>query len=613
MLLHLYLIQLMLIAIDASSSGSSLIGWLQRSNRVPSDTISAAPDVTEKEDNPDYLFLPSPILKDSLNSTIPSSTAPARPTSSLLLFLPGVFVDPNRYKMMFQHIQFYVAKKYNFALHVSIGHLSYHVSSDPNYDDIAQNLLKKSTQELSGLVNDNDTNNNEVGTDQPEQPVFQSYSSIIDSIFLAGHSYGGILAKGGALPSIFDGLLLFGSVFNSKGVLPYDQDSLASFPRPVLSVSGDRDGFMRYLSLAKEMDHIEESLNRLIQSSSISLNRLKSSKAYKQAQYEMFLQKPIIIVPGMNHMQVGDNTVGALTKSTGRSDFGSYLELEEVWDTLSEIVAQFILTHTCPNQKNGDTRRQSQYRQKQLRNLEEQLVKDSKSSMDSVATYRYLSSPSYISKFAQHVQRSITNIPKNKNLQIMTHFHDDPQDFLYSKPTTFVRNGMKGSSGVFIHLVEQDGIKLHPELNTQQISPTIAIKCKSKEGLLEINSHHTKKEPMSLSQINEQTMQTVLRKHITKQQRLRYEKYGRKLRFASDTYIPVPPQWVETPLKLIHDHENYSTLSSPFTTTSSVNEEMKKFSWMYYGKPLTPSQAYEWVVFDAFKKIPTSNDDNHGQ
>ena len=134
---------------------------------------------------------------------------------------------------------------------------------DPNLDpdSVTQNLLKKSIQELTELMNGTFTDD-----DNNDEQFIPTYSHLVDSIFISGHSSGGAVAIKGGLKSTFDGLILIGAVLNSKGCMYYEQRSLASYPKPVLTVCGDdRDGFIRYLVLSKEMDCIDEDLDRLYQ------------------------------------------------------------------------------------------------------------------------------------------------------------------------------------------------------------------------------------------------------------------------------------------------------------------------------------------------------------
>ena len=66
----------------------------------------------------------------------------------------------------------------------------------------------------------------------------------------------------------------------------------------------------------------------------------------------------------------------------------TWLELEETWDTLAEIIAQFVLTHTTsPACMADETRSERRQRQRQLQDLEKQLMIDCKRSMDYVPTY----------------------------------------------------------------------------------------------------------------------------------------------------------------------------------------------------------------------------------
>jgi hypothetical protein len=100
--------------------------------------------------------------------------------------------------------------------------------------------------------------------------------------------------------------------------------------------------------------------------------------------------------------------------------------------------------------------------------------------------------------------------------------------------------------------------------------------------------------------------------------------HGKQLRFGPDILVESPPAWVETPLLVTKQERNhnewqdvvtaggkqhektttatidyYYMLQSPYTTTCTSLPH--PWGGMFYFKPMSPSQAYEWIVFDCFK------------
>ena len=134
-----------------------------------------------------------------------------------------------------------------------------------------------------------------------------------------------------------------------------------------------------------------------------------------------------------------------------------------------------------------------------------------------------------------------------------------------------------------------------------QLSPTLAVKYKSQAAVLGSEAFMTTEArgpPLSARNINEQTFTRVLNS-VGSAQRIKYLHEGQQLIFA-DRMVQSAPEWVDTPMNLSMDDKGQACLSSPVCSTP-VDMLPKKFAGMWYAKLLTPAQAYEWIVFDAFK------------
>jgi hypothetical protein len=162
------------------------------------------------------------------------------------------------------------------------------------------------------------------------------------------------------------------------------------------------------------------------------------------------------------------------------------------------------------------------------------------------------------------------------------------------------------------------------------VSKTLAVKAKSAEaihGLLGAADgvfNSTEKDPVTtttVQQLNEHTFHHVLNHVVTEEQRQRYLEEGNALSFGPDIDVQAlvsqtkdlnaGPAWVKMPLQLTllskhpGTHRYIFVLSSPFITTPTTTPP--PFGGMYYFKPLSPAQAYEWIVFDAFKKVQSES------
>ena len=88
------------------------------------------------------------------------------------------------------------------------------------------------------------------------------------------------------------------------------------------------------------------------------------------------------------------------------------------------------------------------------------------------------------------------------------------------------------------------------------------------------------------------------------------------MRFAADRVIASGPDWIEAPLELLavppeQDDEavppemaggpRIAYLRSPVLSTTLDGPPC--FAGMHYTKLLTPTQALEWVLFDAWREV----------
>ena len=195
------------------------------------------------------------------------------------------------------------------------------------------------------------------------------------------------------------------------------------------------------------------------------------------------------------------------------------------------------------------------------------------------------------------------------NMTVVATLHETENDFIYSKANVTWFNDTVGDSvsegaTAFIEMFGQDPIDFG---DFNQTSPTYAIKTKKQEALILDTNTGTSNiltyngYPGNLRGLNMMVMDIVLNDAVTKKQQKEYEKRGRKLEFLPDYYIPIPQVWVASKIMVTHDDAaDVTYISSPFTMSPSGPPTPVRFQGAFYGKPFTPAQAYEWIVYDAF-------------
>jgi len=470
----------------------------------------------------------------------------------LLIFIHGAFTGNDRYHSFLQSIQHTCWKK---GIEADIGYGAY-TNDIPN---------PARTSEILSEWN---------------------RSSKYDAKFVFGHSMGALIAIAAAYPSIYDGLIQIGCSFQSwlPGFVSEPETvSLASYPKPVLTVLGEVDGFLRYFSVHEDMQDLDREMK-------------------KTGRDSLDLEKPIIILKDVNHMQVADGIVGEMILKTNRHDYESSLSLEEAHVNIAEVIASFVVITTLRPSKSLQNRDGTEFK------VFAQACKDQleqiQLSREMMGGFQALSDDAFIANHAMDMQRSVANL--KEKIDIVPNFHLTKHDFLYSKPmllNSFPNCGQE----MHIHYIAQDPIQWHKDLpkSVSQISPTFAIKAKSQAFFL---SSCTKQgKPSSLMELNQKNFEKVWNEYTTEEERIKYQEKGCKLQFGEDIFVPSAPTWVDTPLKITHS-DSVTIIQSPYTKTDLDNEQMpEKMRGMFFGKPMTAAQIYEWIAYDAYRNIPSED------
>jgi hypothetical protein len=133
-------------------------------------------------------------------------------------------------------------------------------------------------------------------------------------IFLAGHSQGGIGVYGLPVSMDLGGLILLGSYIPRTVLIG---QTLADYKKPVLTLGGELDGLTGVNYLAREA---------------------QSAQALAAEDDGIPLLKPVILLPGVNHMQFADG-------STIDGDLPAEVDTEAAHQAIAQRVVNFLDIH----------------------------------------------------------------------------------------------------------------------------------------------------------------------------------------------------------------------------------------------------------------------------
>jgi len=606
------------------------------------------------------------------SSTIPQGidTCCPKPKVYLLIILPGAHTPPNQYLAIAKVLQ-QEARQANNNMHLVVAIGKNFIGTKISY--LQQWILSSNDPRI--LVNLIQAKAEHVYQQHQQQQHQQCYytqsrnnllsipnvlydihcqSSVFQDIFLWGHSMGGVAAIQAALPSKFKALILYGcsmSFMDCHFDLAKGKQLLSSYPKPVLTIIGERDGNVRFYKVAPEAHFLQESDTQI----QAQCSRTSSSVIQRST----WLRKPVIVLQELNHMQMAAGILPQASINTGRVDFTSRESLSRAHTTIAQLVVDFMSIHSSNANSTASSslstlssslspssfpkNKQKKYgmhgtqpqtftttnttttsiAQDNSTRAQERILKLGKITMTAfLQPIVRLTEISYQTRFLCDIQRRILHIttgakfhfideddnnPEESNHEehstpdILPRWHIEPQDFVYSRPEWDAEGDQ-----ITVECVEQDPIAISV---VRQVSKTLAFKGRSREKILfNQNKYQEIKDTASptLMELNQQTFDRVLRQVVTPSQRRRYSQEGKKLLFGPDIFVERPPDWITTPISIVkHGDEDdrnrdvYYLWQSPYTTTPlSVPAP---FGGAWYGKPLSPAQAYEWIVFDAFK------------
>ena len=535
-------------------------------------------------------------------SPLPSNNPPSQ-AQVLLIIFPGAFLKPPEY-VAIANVAQQQAASCGIQLTVGIGLLLCTSSSLTQWAfDNERSMAKQIQQKAAAAVT----------------------TQKFHHTFVWGHSMGGYDAVETAYPSSITGLITYGGAWSI--FRPKQPQDLTSFPRPTLTIVGQRDGFMRPLLLAEETRYQQQDMDRQIMARNASRSVPAGKEEENNAsslllQLRTLLKKPIVTLPELNHLHMSLGITPTLTRRSGRCDGSSPLSLEQAHTRLGQVVVDFMHIHCADNttttsmpQDNNNNNNKN--KNNNAEESEQRLLQLVQSTRTYLHPFLELTDPVYTSRFVQDCQsKLLLHFPR---IVVVNEWRRNSKDFLYSKPKFSPRD-----NHLWIQVIEQDHLSIQI-CHVAQISKTVAIKSKSQDSIriavlaaggIADEDGSQQSRPPSIMQINQETFEKVLNEVVTLDEQHRYLKHGKKLRFGPDILVESPPEWTETPLTVTKRNDaldvvaggknekttmidEYYILQSPYTTTSVSLPA--PFGGMFYFKPMSPSQAYEWIVFDGFK------------
>jgi hypothetical protein len=363
-------------------------------------------------------------------------------------------------------------------------------------------------------------------------------------LFTLGHSLGGLVAVPSSLTHA-TGHIGLGCAMNSEGHATTSPHSASTYPKPLLQVFGDHDGYLRASYAAPE------------------LAASRNQPAHRSA---------VVLLPGVSHEQMGSGDRAWIAQKTGRMDYTSPLQLDAAHGLIAEVTAAFIGANVLPP---GASRDRARGTLQHFAEATEERLKVFASELTDAAHVRH----------AQRVAAAIAGGAVSEEDVVVTLYKeggvgDVLENFIYSKPyiedgvlfvTAFVEapgtaNWMKGGGG-------------------NAVAPGIIVKAKSPEAM----GVKQGKGKMA-SELTDAAVQWATEHGSTG------AAGGKRLRATADEQMGGGPEFIYAKVEArVSDCGQFVEVSSPVLKTGV--EFGPRFGGMMYSKSLTRAQALEWALF----------------
>jgi hypothetical protein len=221
----------------------------------------------------------------------------------------------------------------------------------------------------------------------PHYPYAENFKQDKTPTFVLGHSSGVYDFLMFHNASKYDGLIQVGSVFNSNGKLPWKSRKLETFPIPVLTLIGKKDGYLRHIYCLDEL--------------------------YKQTETEKYKSKPIIVMKDITHLHISNTSSSTISQMIGLKDLKSNIDVQTAWNMMAICIVDFIILNM--NIDNDNSLKQMKEMQNETHKL--------------LTTYMKFENIGNIKRLLNILQNAMKKTANNE-----VHYLNF-YDFLLSKPT----------------------------------------------------------------------------------------------------------------------------------------------------------------------------------
>jgi len=453
------------------------------------------------------------IFKSNFNHIILKNFPPTREIKIVGILMPGYQVPPNDYKDLSKEIQT-TAKKNNLYLDIIIA----------NVQNTTTASYEKSIDEIVDYI------------DLSYPPDKKT--------FLIAHSAGATFSSNKAMEKC-DFFIRMGSLFNSKNILP-NANTVDSFPKPVLTILGQNDGLLKYTLASYELAALEQKIKTL---------------GYDY----LSVKKPIVIIPGLTHMQMAKGNFTEIAKKLGMKDLDTNLTLKDAHSKIARVVADFLGMNV------GSTN--NYFVKNSFKNTSEILKK-----------YQAFIKYDYLSALISNIQQLLA--PPPILFKFYNNWNYNLDLFLYSKPEIYNNT-----------IITQSFINNTPAFNENAFFNCLWLKLKSQQA---ITNSLSVLQNVTAQSINARIFNATF-EILTAHQQQNYLLLGKKLSFGQDIITQPGPnlEWFKTNIKLTNLNNSFILQSPTMYTNTTVIPE--RFDGMYYVKVITPAQVVDWVTFHSLK------------
>jgi hypothetical protein len=368
------------------------------------------------------------------------------------------------------------------------------------------------------------------------------------SVFLAGHSLGGIAAQNYAKNNALGGLVMLASYITRSN---RSITTSFEFPLPILTVGGELDGQTRITRIAGEVESSREFL------------------AVHGKDFALRL-RPVVVVPGANHASFADGV-------RMKKDLVAEVEYSEAQKRIAEAVSDFVALNTSHF---ADTATEQRMQNR---------IAATETMVDG-----YLQSRKLSQNWCQFAQKYVA--ADAGNVSVVQTENKNFAAFVMSKPA--IENGVVDAQ---VHFE-----KIFNPLDTATIpeeSNSIYCKMKNAAAIDPVpQPSQFEKAATSCREINEKAYGIVW-DMMSETARSRFaHNPERAFLFRDDKHAKSGVTWVRSKFEfepLAHLNSLVVSVASPVLLTDA--SAWDRYQNMFYCKLLSPARIAEWVLVDGLR------------